>query len=82
MAPGLVRTPLTNQVLSQDADALRWMEMHTPNGTVPEADVCGPMAAFLLSDEAEHIHGQTIYVDGGMNAWQQPDLPNALRGKL
>ena len=82
MAPGLVRTPLTNQVLSHDADVLRWMEMHTPNGIVPEADVCGPMAAFLLSDEAEHIHGQTIFVDGGMNTWQQPDLPKSLRGKL
>jgi NAD(P)-dependent dehydrogenase (short-subunit alcohol dehydrogenase family) len=81
MAPGLVRSPLTNQVLSRDPEALRWMQWHTPNGQVPEAEVCGPMAAFLLSDEAEHVHGQTIYVDGGMSSWQQPDLPTALRGK-
>ena len=81
IAPGLVRTPLTD-VLNHDADALRWMELHTPNGQVPEASVCGPMAAFLLSDDAEHIHGQTIYIDGGMSAWQQPDLPANLRGKL
>ena len=81
IAPGLVRTPLTN-VLSHDADALRWMQLHTPNGQVPEASVCGPMAAFLLSDDAEHIHGQTIYIDGGMSAWQQPDLPENLRGQL
>ena len=82
IAPGLVRTPLTNPVLNDDADALRWMKLHTPNGQVPEASVCGPMAAFLLSDDAEHIHGQTIYIDGGMSAWQQPDLPENLRGKL
>ena len=82
IAPGLVRTPLTNQVLNQDEDAIRWMQLHTPNGIVPEASVCGPMAAFLLSDEAEHIHGQTIYIDGGMSAWQQPDLPAKLRGQL
>nr|MCU0720809.1 SDR family oxidoreductase [Pirellula sp.] len=62
-----------------DPTALAWMQMHTPNGQVPEASVCGPMAVFLLSDLASHIHGQTIYVDGGMSAWQQPDLPNALR---
>jgi len=80
IAPGLVRTPLTNRVLSHDEDAMRWMQLHTPNGSVPTASVCGPMAAFLLSDEAEHIHGQTIYIDGGMNAWQQPDLPKSLRG--
>ena len=82
IAPGLVRTPLTDQVLSRDEDALRWMQLHTPNNKVPDAAVCGPMAAFLLSDDAEHIHGQTIYIDGGMSAWQQPDLPARLRGHL
>ena len=82
IAPGLVRTPLTNQVLDRDDDAVRWMQLHTPNRSVPDASVCGPMAAFLLSDEAEHIHGQTIYIDGGMSAWQQPDLPAKLRGHL
>jgi NAD(P)-dependent dehydrogenase (short-subunit alcohol dehydrogenase family) len=79
IAPGLVRTPLTNQILNRDPEALEWMKLHTPNGEVPEAAVCGPMAAFLLSDAAEHIHGQTIYIDGGMSAWQQPDLPNKFR---
>ena len=75
MAPGLIRTPLTNQVLDQNPVALNWMKLHTPNRSVPEADVCGGAAVFLLSDLAEHIHGQTLYVDGGMSAWQQPDMP-------
>jgi NAD(P)-dependent dehydrogenase (short-subunit alcohol dehydrogenase family) len=78
LAPGLVRTPLTNQVLDRDPQALAWMKLHTPNGHVPPADVCGGAAVFLLSDLAEHIHGQTLYVDGGMSAWQQPDLPPGL----
>ncbi len=78
MAPGLVRTPLTNQILDHDAAALKWMKLHTPNGEVPAADVCGGAAVFLLSDLAEHIHGQTLYVDGGMSVWQQPDLPPEL----
>jgi NAD(P)-dependent dehydrogenase (short-subunit alcohol dehydrogenase family) len=82
MAPGLVRTPLTNQVLERDAEVLRWMQLHTPNGLVPDAEACGPMAAFLLSDLAGHIHGQTVYVDGGMSIWQQPDLPASLRQRL
>ena len=75
MAPGLVRTPLTD-VLNQDEDLDAWMRLHTPNGEVPGPEVCGPTAVFLLSDAAAHIHGQTVLVDGGMSAWQQPDLPN------
>ncbi len=75
LAPGLVRTPLTNAVLDHDSRALAWMKLHTPSGQVPDAAVCGPAAVFLLSDAAEHIHGQTLYVDGGMSIWQQPDPP-------
>ena len=82
IAPGLVRTPLTNTVLSSDEDALQWMRLHTPNGEVPGADACGGAAVFLLSDAAEHVHGQTLMIDGGMSVWQQPDLPEKLRGKI
>ncbi|MCA9133869.1 MAG: SDR family oxidoreductase, partial [Planctomycetales bacterium] len=81
MAPGLVVTPLTAPAISNDPDALKWMQLHTPNGRVPGAEVCGAAALFLLSDEAEHVHGQTLLVDGGMSIWQQPELPPELRGK-
>jgi len=65
VAPGLVRTPLTNQILSVDRDAMRWMQLHTPNGQVPDADVVGPAAVFLMSDEADHVQGQMLWVDYG-----------------
>ena len=74
MAPGLVRTPLTNPAID-DQRIGQWMQLHTPNGKVPAPDVCGGAVVFLLSDAAEHVHGQTIYVDGGMSVWQQPDPP-------
>ncbi len=74
MAPGLVRTPLTSGAID-DARFNEWMRLHTPNGQVPEPDVCGGAAVFLLSDAAEHVHGQTLYIDGGMSVWQQPDPP-------
>lgn len=79
MAPGLVVTPLTAPALENDSQAMEWMKLHTPNHQVPLPDVCGPAAVFLLSDEAEHIHGQTLLVDGGMSVWQQPELPAILR---
>ncbi len=74
MAPGLVRTPLTD-VVNQDQRLEHWMKLHTPNGEVPGPEVCGPAVVFLLSDAASHMHGQTIFVDGGMSVWQQPDPP-------
>lgn len=81
MAPGLVRTPLTSGAID-DPDFDAWMRLHTPAGVVPDAKVCGNAAVFLFSDAAQHIHGQTLLVDGGMSAWQQPDLPDSLRGHL
>jgi NAD(P)-dependent dehydrogenase (short-subunit alcohol dehydrogenase family) len=77
MAPGLVVTPLTSALLDSQ-QSMRWMQLHTPNGQVPGPESCAAAALFLISDEAEHIHGQTLLVDGGMSAWQQPDLPASL----
>ena len=74
IAPGLLRTPLTEPALA-DPKLDAWMRWHTPNGQVPEPDACAGAAVFLLSDAAEHIHGQMLGVDGGMSAWQQPDPP-------
>jgi NAD(P)-dependent dehydrogenase (short-subunit alcohol dehydrogenase family) len=74
LAPGLVRTPLTS-IIERDDRFRRWMELHTPSGQVPHSDVCGSGAVYLCSDDAWHIHGQMLLVDGGMSAWQQPDMP-------
>ena len=75
LAPGLFYTPLTASGLDQPG-VMDWMKLHTPNGDVPGPDVCGETAVFLLSDSARHITGQMLLVDGGMSAWQQPDMPD------
>jgi NAD(P)-dependent dehydrogenase (short-subunit alcohol dehydrogenase family) len=65
VAPGLVRTPMA-YVGRDDFDALEpaLAERH-PLRRIGEADdIAGP-AAFLLSDAAAWITGQTIVVDGG-----------------
>jgi NAD(P)-dependent dehydrogenase (short-subunit alcohol dehydrogenase family) len=76
LAPGLVRTPLTS-VIDRDERFRRWMELHTPSGQVPHSDVCGGGAVFLCSDAAAHVQGQMLLIDGGMSAWQQPDMPES-----
>lgn len=75
IAPGLFYTPLTAPALD-NADFKQWMELHTPNQTVPTPDVCGEGAVYLVSDAAQHVHGHMLMVDGGMSIWQQPDPPS------
>lgn len=75
VAPGLFVTPLTAPALD-DGNARHWMELHTPNGKVPGPDVIRGTTVYLLSDAAEHVHGQMLFVDGGMSVWQQPDPPD------
>ncbi len=72
IAPGLIRTPLTSGVID-DPDYNAWMKHHTPNRSIPDAFACAGTAVYLLSDAAEHVHGQTVYVDGGLSVMQVPD---------
>src|SRR5262245_38521226 len=77
LAPVLVRTPLTS-IIERDERFRRWMELHTPNGQVPLSDVCGSGAVYLCSDDAWHVQGQMLLVDGGMSAGTQPDMPDSV----
>lgn len=74
LAPGLVRTPQTSW-LDTNPSTAKWAALHTPNAQVPHSDVCGPGAVYLLSDEAEHVHGQMLLIDGGISALQFPAKP-------
>jgi len=72
LAPGFVRAASTAWLDDQPAKAA-WIAHHTPNGRIPDADVCGPGAVYLVSDAASHVHGHMLIVDGGMSAWQHPE---------
>jgi len=72
LAPGLVRTPQTSW-LDREPEKTRWIAHHTPNGQIPDADVCGPGAVYLVSDAASHVYGHMLMIDGGMSAWQHPE---------
>ena len=74
VAPGPIVTPMTAEARSdkQRADA---MLAAIPLGRIGEVQDVSAAIQFLLSDAAQHIHGQTLLVDGGMSAWQQPDPP-------
>ena len=64
VAPGMIHTPLTEIVVDNDA----WRtaaESGTPLGRVGAAAEVAEVIAFLASDAASYVTGQTIVVDGG-----------------
>ncbi|MDA1189207.1 MAG: SDR family NAD(P)-dependent oxidoreductase [Chloroflexi bacterium] len=71
LAPGMIMTH-ANAGLNDDPAQVAWVKHHTPNGLIPDADSCAGAAVYLLSDEAYHVHGHMLMVDGGMRAWQHP----------
>lgn len=63
IAPGFIRTPMTD-VLPDDVKAALLSKI--PEGKLGEAQDIANAVAFLASDEAQYITGQTIHVNGGM----------------
>jgi NAD(P)-dependent dehydrogenase (short-subunit alcohol dehydrogenase family) len=71
IAPGPILTPRTEWFLSQDIANKQGMLARTPSVRLGEPGEFGATVAFLCSDEARHINGQQIVLDGGWtkNAW-------------
>lgn len=63
IAPGFIRTPMTD-VLSDDVKKALLVKI--PAGQLGEAQDIANVVAFLASDEAAYITGQTININGGM----------------
>lgn len=64
IGPGSIMTELLESVVD-NAEARKRILSRTPLGRIGEpAEVAG-IAAFLASDDASYITGQTIYADGG-----------------
>ena len=64
IAPGVFNTDI-NTTLFNDPEALAHRCRQVPSGRLGEVeDIVGPML-FLASGMSEHVHGQTLIVDGG-----------------
>ena len=65
VAPGAVTTDL-NAAWTGDAQARAVVEGHIPMGFAADAAQIAPVFAFLASEEALYITGQTLYACGGI----------------
>ena len=65
VAPGLVDTPLTERITSNEKALASSVAMHALGRVGQPGDVAGAIA-WLLSDEAAWVTGQTLGVDGGL----------------
>ena len=65
IGPGATVTPI-NRAWVDDPDKRALVTSHIPMGRAGDAEEMAAATAFLLSDEAAYITGQTLFVDGGL----------------
>ena len=63
VAPGFIRTAMTDALDDKQKAAI---EARIPAGRMGEGDEIGAAVAYLASDEAAYVTGQTLHVNGGM----------------
>jgi len=65
IAPGAIRTNINVDAWSTPEAEQKLLQL-IPYGRVGEPDDIGRVAAWLASDDADYVHGASIFVDGGM----------------
>jgi glucose 1-dehydrogenase len=68
ICPGAIRTPINREAWEtpQAYDALLKL---IPYKRIGEVEDIGRVAVFLASDDADYIHGASLFVDGGMTLY-------------
>ena len=70
LGPGATVTPI-NSAWTNDPEKRAIVESHIPMGRVGTSQEMAAVTAFLCSDDAAYITGQTLYVDGGLTLFPE-----------
>ena len=70
VGPGAIETPMNNAWLN-DPKARAGVESHIPMGRPGTPDEMAAVFAFLASDDASYITGQTIFACGGLTIYPE-----------
>jgi NAD(P)-dependent dehydrogenase (short-subunit alcohol dehydrogenase family) len=68
IGPGTILTELAKKAVLASPEARHTILSRTPLGRCGEPEEVASIAAFLASDDASYITGQTLYADGGRMA--------------
>ncbi len=68
IAPGATITPI-NEEWTNDPEKKAVVESHIPMGRAGTSEEMAASVAFLASDEAAYITGQTLFIDGGLSLY-------------
>lgn len=68
IGPGTILTELAKQAVLGSPEARHTILSRTPLGRCGEPEEVASIAAFLASDDASYMTGQTLYADGGRMA--------------
>ncbi|MEG3849225.1 SDR family oxidoreductase [Microcoleus sp. herbarium19] len=68
IAPGATITPI-NEAWTSDPEQKAIVESHIPMRRAGTAEEMAAAVAFLASDEAAYITGQTLFIDGGLTLY-------------
>jgi glucose 1-dehydrogenase len=68
ICPGAIRTPINRDAWSTPAAYQNLLKL-IPYQRIGEVDDIGRVAAWLASDQADYIHGASLFVDGGMTLY-------------
>ena len=68
IGPGTILTELAKKAVLGSPEARHTILSRTPLGRCGEPEEVAAIAAFLASDDASYMTGQTLYADGGRMA--------------